>query len=63
MHRLRRALGILGRAEAQGLSAHSGTGAQVFERTRAAISRELKNLPDDGLPERGLGSEMPRPGA
>jgi hypothetical protein len=38
MYRLRRAVGILARAEVEGLSAHFAAGTQVFDRSRAAAS-------------------------
>jgi hypothetical protein len=43
MYRLRRAPGILARTEVKGLSAHFGAGAQVFERSHAAASPQLKS--------------------
>src|SRR6266700_2548833 len=60
MHRLRRAPGVLARTEAQGLSAHLGAGAQIFERSRPAVPRALKSGPEDGLPARPRAA-MPLP--
>jgi hypothetical protein len=45
MFRLRRAVGILARTKAPGLSAHSGASAQIFECSRTAVSRCLKSNP------------------
>ena len=53
MQRLRRAVGILAGAKAQGLSAHSDTGTQVFQRSRATVSGDVKS-------RQGLSDVRPR---